>query len=222
MAGVSKQPTAPFNPWFGCLIITMVICMGIGGVIWIVHVGRTMDREIGKFTVDQPVKPAGPHLDAAGTESLKMKLEAFSTDAKAAKPATLSLTIPELNTICTLAPDTGYGSFTDILAFKATNAEQRLVADVCIPLNKNPLEGGKRYAIGEAEFKAEIVKDTGPDIKITKLTIPGKEVNDGFLNLFSGFTLLAPYHKLETLKPVMQAIQSVKVTAEGVTLSTQP
>jgi hypothetical protein len=222
MAGISKQPTAPFNPYFGCLIMTIVLCMGIGGVIWIVHVGRTMDREIGKFTVDQPVKPEGPKLDAAGVDALKKKLESFAVEAKADKPATLALSIAELNALCALAPDTGYGSFTDILAFKATSDDQRLVADVCLPLNKNPLEGGKRYAIGEAQFKVEVIKDVGPDIKIDALKIPGKEVNEGFMRLFGGFQLLSPYHKLDSLKPVMKAIQSLKVKADGIEFSTRP
>ncbi len=223
MSKISKQPTAPFNPFFGCAIMTIVACMGIGGVIWVVHVGRTMDREIGKFTVDQPVKPVALKPDAAGVEALKGRLTAFAEAAKAGKPEVLHLSVPELNSVAELAPDTGYGNFADIMAVKAVKpAEGLLVADVCLPLNKNPLEGGKRYAIGEAAFKLELVADVGPDIKIATLTIPGKEVNPDFIRLFSGFQLLSPYHKLESLKPVMQAVKSVKVTADGIELSTQP
>lgn len=203
--------------------MTIVACMGIGGVIWVVHVGRTMDREIGKFTVDQPVKPVALKPDAAGVEALKGRLTAFAEAAKAGKPEVLHLSVPELNSVAELAPDTGYGNFADIMAVKAVEpAEGLLVADVCLPLNKNPLEGGKRYAIGEAAFKLELVADVGPDIKIATLTIPGKEVNPDFIRLFSGFQLLSPYHKLESLKPVMQAVKSVKVTADGIELSTQP
>lgn len=223
MSKISKQPTAPFNPFFGCAIMTIVACMGIGGIVWVVHVGRTMDREIGKFTVDHPVKPVAVKPDAAGVESLKGRLAAFAEASKTGKPATIQLSVPELNSVAELAPDTGFGSFADIMAVKAVKAaEGVLVADVCLPLNKNPLEGGKRYAIGEATFKVELVKEVGPDIKIATLTIPGNEVNPDFMRLFSGFQLLSPYHKLEALKPVMQGVKAVKVTADGVELSTQP
>ncbi len=222
MAKISKQPTAPFNPLFGCAILVIVVSMVVGGIVWVVHVGRTMNREIGKFTVDQPVKPVGTKPDAAGVEAIKTRLTAFAESAKTGKPATLALSIAELNALAELAPDTGFGSFADIIAFKAAKPDHELVADVCLPLNKNPLEGGKRYAIGEATFTTEIVNETGPDIKIAALTIPGKVVNPDFMRLFGGFQLLAPYHKLEALKPVMQAIKSIKVTNSGIELSTQP
>lgn len=218
-----KQPVGPFNPFFGCAIMSIVLLMGIGGVAWIIHVGRTMDREIGKFTVDQPVKPVAQKPDEAGIAALKTQLTAFAEAAKAKQEATLSLSIQELNALAALAPDTGFGSFADILAFKSAQPDQqKLIADVCLPLNKNPLEGGKRYAIGEASFTTEVINESGPDIKIATLTIPGKQVNPDFMRLFSGFQLLAPYHKLESLKPVMLAVKSVKVTATGVELTTKP
>jgi hypothetical protein len=222
MSANTKTPVGPFNPFFGCAIMLIVVLMGIGGIVWVIHVGKTIDREIGKFTIDQPVKPIAKKPDAAGVEALKTKLKTFAEAAKAGTAATLPLSIIELNAVAELAPDTGYGNFTEIIAFKSTGPDNTLIADVCLPLNKNPLEGGKRYAVGEATFKVEVVKDTGPDIKIASLTIPGKEVNPDFMRLFGGFQLLQPYHKFEALKPVMQAVKSVKVTADGIELSTQP
>ena len=81
---------------------------------------------------------------------------------------------------------------------------------------------GKRYAVGEARFGVVVVNETGPDIKLSSLSIPGKVVNPGFVTTFSSMSLLAPYHKLEALAPVMKAIKSVKVTSTGVELSTAP
>lgn len=222
MSKLVKQPTAPFNPFYGCAIMLIVVFMGVGGVYWIYHVGKTMDEEIGKFTVDTPVKPVAVKPDAAGVAALKGRVEAFANDAKAGKPATLLLTIPELNALVELAPDSGYGNFADILAFKAVTPGGPVTAEVCLPMNKNPLVGGKRYAIGQATFQVEILNETGPDLKLTALEVPGKEVIPEFVQLFSSYSLLAPYHKLEALAPVMKAIKSVKISEAGVELSTQP
>ncbi len=222
MSKLVKQPTAPFNPFYGCAIMFMVVAMGVGGVYWIYHVGKTMDEEIGKFTVDVPVKPVAVKPDAAGVAALKGRVEAFAADAKAGKAATLALSIPELNALVELAPDSGYGNFAEILAFKAVAPGGPVTAEVCLPMNKNPLVGGKRYAIGLATFQVEIVNETGPDLKLTALEVPGKPVIPEFVQLFSSYSLLAPYHKLEALAPVMKAIKSVKINAAGIELSTQP
>lgn len=222
MSKLVKQPTAPFNPFYGCAIMFMVVAMGVGGVYWIYHVGKTMDEEIGKFTVDVPVKPVAVKPDAAGVAALKGRVETFANDAKAGKAATLALTIPELNALVELAPDSGYGNFAEILAFKTVAPGGPVTAEVCLPMNKNPLVGGKRYAIGLATFQVEIVNETGPDLKLTALEVPGKEVIPEFVQLFSSYSLLAPYHKLEALAPVMKAIKSVKINAAGIELSTQP
>jgi hypothetical protein len=222
MTKLVKQPTAPFNPFYGCAIMFMVVAMGLGGLFWIYHVGKTMDEAIGQFTVDHPVKPVAVKPDAAGVAALKSRVDAFAAEAKAGNPATLALSIPELNALVELAPDTGYGNFADILAFQAATPGGPLTAEVCLPMNKNPLVGGKRYAIGQAMFQVEIVNETGPDLKLTALEVPGKEVLPEFVQLFSSYSLLAPYHKLETLAPVMKAIKAVKITDTGVELSTQP
>jgi hypothetical protein len=59
-------------------------------------------------------------------------------------------------------------------------------------------------------------------LKLTALEVPGKEVIPEFVQLFSSYSLLAPYHKLDALAPVMKAIKSVKINAAGIELSTQP
>lgn len=222
MSKLVKQPTAPFNPFYGCAIMFMVVAMGVGGIWWIYHVGKTMDEAISQFTVDHPVKPVAVKPDAAGVAALKTRVEAFAKDARASKVATLALSIPELNALVELAPDSGYGNFSDILAFQSVKAGGPLMAEVCLPMNKNPLVGGKRYAIGQAAFQVEIVNETGPDLKLTALEVPGKTVLPEFVQLFSSYSLLAPYHKLEALAPVMKAIKLVKMTDTGVELSTQP
>lgn len=222
MAKVLKEPTAPYNPFYGCIIMLIAVLIFGGIVAWAWYSLVKQDTEIAKFAVDQPVALSAEKPDAAGISDLKQRLEAFSADAKAGKAATISLNIPELNALMDLAPDTGYGRFSDMIAFRRVNENDELIADVCFPMNKIKFWEGKRYAVGEAAFTTHLVKDAGPDMKLVSLKIPGKEVNPGFLEAFSGWHWLTPWHKLETLAPVMKAVQSIKVVRTGVEVSTRP
>lgn len=222
MAKITKEPTAPFNPFYGCVIMLFAILIFGGIIAWSYYSLTTQDSEIAKFTVDQPVALSADKPDAAGVEALKQKLAAFEKDALADKPATLALTLPELNALMEIAPDPGSGKFTEMMAFRRVKDDKELVADVCFPLNKMKFWEGKRYAVGEATFGVQMVKEAGPDIKLLSLTIPGKEVNPAFLEAFSGWYWLTPWHKMDSLAPVMKKVQNVKITSTGVEVSTQP
>lgn len=222
MATITKTPTAPYNPFFGCGIIISAALVFGGIITWSLYSLTTQDKEIAKFTVDQPVKPIAEKVSGPELEALKQKLTTFAAEVKATRPASLELTVVELNTLTDLAPDTGYGNFSEMIAFKSAVEGKELIADVCFPMNKMRFWEGKRYAVGQATFGTVIVNETGPDIKLHNLTVPGKEVNPGFVNTFSSMSLLAPYHKLEALTPIMKAIKSAKVTSTGVELSTTP
>lgn len=219
MAGPSKQPTAPFNPFFGCAVMLIVVTTLVGIVLWSLYSLRTQDNAIAKFTVDQPVALNAVKVAEADRQALMDTLKAFAEGARAGKTGKLELSIAELNTLMEIAPDSGYGKFTDILAFKGTRPEsQSLVADVCFPMNKMKFWEGQRYAVGEAEFKPAIVKDAGADMKLISLTVPGKEVEPKFVEALGGWHWLTPYQKLEALTPVFKAITKVEVTVGGVTL----
>ncbi len=222
MTKITKEPTGTYNPFYGCAIMIMAALIFGGMVAWSIYSLTKQDSEIAKFTVEQPAPPTrkvitGPELDA-----FKARLEEFRKAAVAALPAKLVLSVQELNTLIELAPDTGYGGFKEMLAFKTAKPSDQLVADVCLPLNKMKFWEGRRYAIGEATFVVEVTKDTGPDMRLASLSIPGKQVSQGFVDAFSSWHWLSPYHKLPALQPVMSHVRKVSVTAEGVELSTTP
>ena len=222
MSAYSKQPTAPFNPLYGCAIMMIAILVFGGIIAWAFYSLTTQDREIAKFAVEQPVKPTAQRPDEAGMADLKRRLSEFATQTAGKQPASIVLTTQELNALMDLAPDTGYGKFTDMIAFKSVRDGKVLVADVCFPLNKAKFWEGKRYAVGEATFTVEIVKDRGPDMKLASLIVPGKEVSAGFLEAFGGWHWLTPYQKLETLAPTLKAITKVSITSTGIELVSQP
>ena len=222
MSKTSKEPTGPYNPFYGCAIIFMAALI-FGGILgWSFYSLTKQDSEIAKFTVEKPVPLVHKPLAEAELTALKTKLATFAEAAKAAKPATLTLSLAEINALMEIAPDGGFGKYTEMMAFKALKPGDSLVADVCLPLNKMRYWEGKRYAIGEATFVLDITKEMGPDLHIVSLTIPGKTVNEGFMQTFASSRWLTPYQKLPALTPIMKGIQKATVTNEGVVLSTMP
>ncbi|MDB6075709.1 MAG: hypothetical protein JWO89_3349 [Verrucomicrobiaceae bacterium] len=223
MTKIIKEPTGSFSPFYGCAIMAMA-AMLFGGIIsWSAYSFLKQDSEIAKFTVDQPAPLARQSLPAADQAAFKAKLNTFAEAATAGKPATLTLSIAELNTLIELAPDTGYGNYKDMIAFKALKPGDTLMGDVCLPFNTAKFwEDKKRYAIGEAAFVLDITKEAGPDLHVTALSVPGKTVNDGFIQTLSSSRWLTPYQKLPALAPTLKAIKKATVTAEGVVLSTTP
>ncbi|MBL9113853.1 MAG: hypothetical protein JNJ83_02525 [Verrucomicrobiaceae bacterium] len=213
MSNVTKQPTAPFNPFYGCAVILTIIMFVIGVITWAWYTLNTQDKAISKFAVDAPVKLAVQKVDASAAEGLKGRLKDFA-DGKAKR---LELSVTELNTLVEMAPDTGYGKFTEMIAFKgADEAKQLLVADVCLPMNKVKFWEGQRYAVGVAEFRAEIIKDAGPDMKLANLRVPGKEVEPMFVEALGGWHWLTPYQKLPQFTDVFKVVNKVVITANGV------
>jgi len=222
MAAHTKQPTAPFNPFFGCAVLAIVVCTLAGIVLWSLYALRTQDNAIAKFTVEQPVTLNPVRLSEPDSAALVEEVIKFADAVRSGQPATLDLSIPELNTLLHIAPDTGYGKFTELIAFKAAQPEEQfLVADVCLPLNKMKFWEGQRYAAGEAEFKPDIVAEAGADMKLVSLTVPGKEVEPKFVEALGGWHWLTPYQKLEKFTPVFKAITKVEVTSGGITLTAE-
>ena len=217
-----KQPTAPYNPFFGCAILIMIVTMVVGVVTWSYYSFSTQDKAIGEFTVDNMVTLNPVKVPEGEVESLKILIRDFAKGVTAGKTGALELSIAEINTLLAIAPDTGYGDFTQMVAFKSTDvARQTLIADVCLPMNKMKFWEGKRYAVGEASFKPDIVKDAGADMKLVQLTVPGKPVNPKFNEALAGWYWLTPYQKLEALTPVFKAISKVEVTATGIKISVE-
>ena len=220
MSKLIKQPTAPYNPFFGCAILIMIVTMVVGVVTWSYYSFSTQDKAIGEFTVNNMVTLTPVKVPDGEVESLKILIRDFAKGVTAGKTGALELSIAEINTLLAIAPDTGYGDFTQMVAFKSTDvASQTLLADVCLPMNKMKFWEGKRYAVGEASFKPDIVKDAGADMKLVQLNVPGKPVNPKFNEALAGWYWLTPYQKLEVLTPVFKAISKVEVTANGIKIS---
>lgn len=219
MAKIQKVPTGEFHSGYGCIIMAAVIAV-FGFIIWWSWYSLvTMDKEIGALTQDAPgiLTPIAPMPD------LETKLADFAKAANAGKPASLKLSVAELNALLVLAPDSGNGSYKDMLRVKSLDAAKNLIiADASLPMNTAKFwENRKRYLIGEIDFKVEMTT-VGPDAKVSAVRVPGKSVPEGMLQGMQMYGYLGPYQSHPTLGPVLKTIKQAKVEADGVVLSTQP
>ena len=219
MSKIQKVPTSEFHSGYGCVIMSAVI--GVFGFIlwWSYYTLTTMDKAIAALTQSAPAKlPA-----AIGVPDLEKKLVDFAALANAGKPATLKLSVADLNALLLLAPDGGSGSYKDMLRVKALDAaKQALVTDASLPMNTAKFwEDTKRYLVGEVDFTLEMT-ELGPDAKVSAVRVPGKTVPEEMVKGMAMYGYLGPYQNDKTLGPVLKAIKKFKVEADGVVLSTQP
>ncbi len=222
MARIQKVPTGEFSPFYGCAIMTMA-ALTFGGIIaWSAYSLITQDKAIAVFTVDEPAKMASIDLSAEVKAALEKRLNDFATAAKAGQATDLTLSIAELNALLMMAPDSGYGSYTELLRFeKADPTNNTLKGQVSLPMNRIKFwENKKRYLNGEITFLMYVHAE-GIDAKVVDVKVPGKVVAEGFITGMEIWPWIAPYRKIEPLGTVLKLIKKVTVTADGVTLSTK-
>src|SRR5690606_35567589 len=102
----------------------------------------------------QPIKLPPVEVTPEKRAALEKRLGEFATAAKNNQPAEITLSIEELNVIIAIAPDTGYGSYSDLVRITSTWPEKNAIrGNVCLPLNNMKFwEDKKRYLIGEITF----------------------------------------------------------------------
>lgn len=216
MAKIEKTPTGEFHSGYGCIIIAAAA--GVFGFIlwWGYHSLTTMDRAFAAIAQEQPVKLA----DVPPQPELEKKLADFAAATMAGKPATLKLSAAEINALIVTAPDSGNGTYKDMLRVRGFDpAKGVIITDASLPMNTAKFwEGKKRYLVGEIEFHAEMT-EAGPDVKVQAVRVPGKTLPDGMISGMQSYGYLGPYHSHPLTGPVLKAVKQVKVEADGVTLS---
>lgn len=223
MAKIEKTPTGEFSSLYGCYIILMAALV-FGGIIgWTAWSLLSQDKALSLITQDEKVLPKGPAVTEGEKPALDSRLRAFADAAKGGQAAELSLTIAEINHLIETAPDTGFGSYKEILRIVRTDpAKNTLIASLAMPVKKLKYWEGKfRYLVGEGDFLIEVGAE-GLDAKLVDVRVPGKSVPAGFVGNLPAWPWIAPYRKSEPAASILKGIKKAAVTADGVTLSTQP
>jgi len=215
MAKIEKVPTGEFHSGYGCVIMALAAAM-FGFIVWWGWYSlTTMDREIAAVAQAQPavltaITPVAD-LEKRGTD--------FAAAIKAGQKATLKLSAADLNALILLAPDAGNGSYKDMLRVKGFDAAKALIiTDASLPMNTAKFwEGTKRYLVGEIDFKLEQT-ELGPDAKVAAVRVPGKTVPEEMVKGMQMYGYLGPWQAHLEIGPVLKAITSFKVEADGILL----
>ncbi|MCF7787756.1 MAG: hypothetical protein K9N47_16620 [Prosthecobacter sp.] len=217
MDKIQKVPTGEFHSGYGCIIMAAVA--GVFGFIiwWSYYTLTTMDAAIAAITQTAPATLP----PVATVPDLEQRLTDFAAAATAGKPATLKLTVADLNALLLLAPDGGNGSYKDMLRVKSLDAaNQTIVTEASLPMNTAKFwEDTKRYLVGEVDFIL-VPTELGPDAKVSAVRVPGKTVPEEMVKGMAMYGYLGPYQNDAKLGPVLKAIQKHQVESDGVVLST--
>lgn len=218
-----KEPVSGFSPYYGCVIIAAAAAIFFGIIAWSAYTLFRQDAEIDQFTVSSAALPPRVELSNEAAEALKTKTKSLQQAISSGKPGNIDLNMAELNALVQQAPDLGNGSYAEIVRFTGTNPEKNLLlADIALPLNPLPFSGKpKRYLVGKASFQVE-VNSEGPDARIIDIQVPDKTIPAGFIESQQAWTWITPYHQDPTLSASLKALRSARVTADGLSLSTQP
>jgi hypothetical protein len=183
----------------------------------------SQDKAIAVFASEAPIKLPAVELTPEARAALEKKLTDFASTTKAGQPAELTLSISDLNALILIAPDTGYGTYTDLVRLESFDPQKSTVSgQVSLPMNNVKFwENKKRYLNGQITFHLYIHAE-GIDAKVVDVKVPGKEVAEGFITGMEIWPWVAPYRKVEPVGTTLKAIQKVTVTADAVTFSNKP
>lgn len=173
--------------WFlkGCITVILILLvlgiLAIGGL----YIGTNKLRD--RYTTDHPVPitecPTTPNdVTDPHYEAVIQKINQFQTALKADQPATLELTLDELNLLVAKCPDLnalrGKVYFTKI-------ENGQLFADTSIPLTGLHIPALKnRWLNGKISF--EVGMDEGvPNIQLAMLEVNNQTASSEFLSSFS-------------------------------------
>ena len=226
MSKVEKTPTGPFNPFYGCTILLIMVLTILGIVSWMVYSLLKQDKEISLFSTE--TVPAFPSVAASEADkaALLTKLTAFAKAASEGHATSLALTIPDLNNLLVLAADQHIGEdkggtpYLDMLRFtKLDPATKTILADIHLPMHKLPWAGqGKRYVVGTAIFKPAMESNSF-DLRLDDLKVPGKLVNEGFLNNIRLMPWLSVAKLDAKISAPLAKVTSFEISADGSTLT---
>lgn len=223
MARIQKTPTGEFSPFYGCAIMSLA-ALTFGGIIaFSAYSLFSQDKAIAAFASEAPIKLPAVELSPEARAALEKKLTDFASTTKAGQPVELTLSISDLNALILIAPDTGYGTYTDLVRLESFDPKKSTVSgQVSLPMNNVKFwENKKRYLNGQITFHLYIHAE-GIDAKVVDVKVPGKEVAEGFITGMEIWPWVAPYRKVEPVGTTLKAIQKVTVTADAVTFSNKP
>lgn len=215
-----KAPVSPSNPFFGCVILSIIVLTFAGIVAWVLYSGYKQDQEIGLFTVDQPNPFPQTQVTEAEKLALKQKIQTFEATIREGKAAELHLTILELNQLLVITHEADIVDYREVVQFTGFKPNRKVVeAKLHWPMNKLSLDkNAKRYLIGEADFQLYLDNTPALELLIEEVRVPGKPISPGFLGSLRQWPWLNLAKTKENIANVLKKISEIDFSEDGQTL----
>jgi hypothetical protein len=148
--------------------------------IWMIWHLRGQVQEMRGFTdpVAQAIAPTAP--GAAEKAALLDRLKAFAAAIDSKQPATLELSVTDLNHL--LAAQEPLNRLQDIA--KVEEITDSIRVKVALALNGIPFSGERLYLNGFINVRPELKKDTGLILLTRTVEVPGRTLTPGFTQTY--------------------------------------
>ena len=235
MAEVQKIPTGKFNPGYGCAILVIMVLTFSGIVTWVIHSLMEQNRQIAGFTQEKAEPLPEIKITDEQKAALKTRLIEFSDKAAKGEEVSLSLNVEDCATLFALSTDFGIGGsgesepYLDLMRVSGFDAKARLLkTDLRLAMNNLKWDGlgrifsghlpwtiGRRYLVGTATFKPDIENGSFV-IRVDTVTVPGKDVAEGFVKNLKNWDWLDPAKKkIGAADEAMKKVSSWRMAEDG-------
>jgi len=182
MASSSKQPATArgASALPGCYIFALGAFLLVGVAIWAVYTFLHQAEELKAFTDETPAPLEAITPEPAHVAALEARLQEFAAAAEAGRPAQLSLTPGDVNTLIT-----GFARLAELKSFirvRRLGPDATFTADIRFPLNSLP--GRRRYLNGELDGRFGLHPEAGLFVSALDVRVPGRTVPAGFVEVY--------------------------------------
>jgi hypothetical protein len=172
-----KMPTAPYSPTPGCIIFVIGGTAIIVLIAWFLYAGFKQAKEIASFTDSKPAKFESAADASAKLPAIHQRLTDYAKAIEQKQSATVSLSLEDLNVLLTADPT--LASIKENVRMESIG--ERAIANISFPLNGIREQ---RYLNGKIEFTPVVKPSSGLTVQTETVSVPGKSVSDGFINLY--------------------------------------
>ena len=215
-----NMPTAPYSPTPGCIIFVIGGVAILVLVAWFFYAGFKQAKEIAGFTDVAAVKFELQPDAVAALPAVQQRLADYAKALSEKRAATVSLSVQDLNVL--LSADPTLASIRENLRIESI--AEHIVANISFPLNGIREQ---RFLNGKIEFTPVIKPSTGLSVQTETVTVPGKKVVDGFVDLYKQMNylddmLLKAFREHPVTGPSLKATSAVALKDGSVVLQYEP
>ncbi len=215
-----KMPTAPYSPTPGCIIFVIGGTAIIVLISWFLYAGFKQAKEIASFTDSKPMVFDATADASSKLPAIQQRLADYAKAIEQKQAATVSLGLEDLNVL--LSADPTLASIKDNVRMESIG--ERAIANISFPLNGIREQ---RYLNGKIEFTPIVKPSTGLTVQTETVSVPGKTVSEGFINLYKEMhylddMLLKAFREHPVTGPPLKSTTSASLKDGNVVLEYDP